>query len=102
MVGGEVVEIGSGGDFWFLGHRIRTEYNPRMALVPIPFTPSRNIAAIEYDADEQLLIVSFHSGAVYHYLGVPGDVADGFGQALSSSQYLSLYVTNQFIYEKIG
>jgi len=73
-----------------------------MALVPIPFTPSRNIAAIQYDADEQLLVVEFRSGAVYRYLGVPGDVADGFGQALSSGKYLELYVTNQFIYEKIG
>ena len=73
-----------------------------MASEPISFTPSRNIAGIAYDGESQTMLVSFRSGAIYRYLDVPEDVALGFSQSLSASDYLKLFVTNQFVYERIG
>lgn len=44
-----------------------------MRLIPIP--DSTNIAAIGYDADQEVLAVQFQGGEgkIYRYNGVPGD-----------------------------
>jgi hypothetical protein len=73
-----------------------------MATEIINHPPSRNIAWITYDADQQLMTIGFQKGATYQYFDVPGDVANGFSQALDANDYLKTFVTSQFQYERIG
>jgi hypothetical protein len=73
-----------------------------MAVETISHPPSRNIAWITYDAEQQLMTIGFQKGAVYQYFEVPGDVAYGFGQAMDANDYLRTFVTNSFVYDRIG
>lgn len=40
-----------------------------MRLIPIP--DSTNIAAIGYDADQEVFVAQFQNGSLYRYNGVP-------------------------------
>jgi hypothetical protein len=42
--------------------------------LPADNVKSSNVKSVAYDADKQLLQVTFHSGATYDYLGVPPGV----------------------------
>lgn len=74
----------------------------RSPVVQISHPPSTNIAQIVYDSDRQLLTIYFQKGAVYNYYDVPEDVANGFSQALNANQYLRTFVTNSFVYDRVG
>ena len=74
-----------------------------MAFESIPCRPSTNIAAIQYDAAKQdLLIVFQRQGRRYVYHGVPVPVAQGFSIAVSSGEYFLLSIKSQYPYEEIS
>ena len=59
----------------------------------IPFTPSKNIQAVEYDLDTQTLIVRFHhKNRAYKYSEVTGEEATGFSNSLSANDYLQRFI----------
>jgi len=73
-----------------------------MALEPVPHTPSRNISAVLYDPEERKLVVWFaKNGRAYQYADVPEDVALGFGQALSATEYLQTFIEGSFLANRI-
>jgi hypothetical protein len=64
-----------------------------MALRPISFAPSANIADIWHDSDTQTLIVRFKwGGRLYKYSAVPESTAAGFSQSLSANDYLQRFI----------
>lgn len=73
-----------------------------MAQQIIQHTPSTNIANIVYDPETQTLVISFLKGGVCEYYGVPEDVVNGFGTALSATKYLNSYVENQFPSQRVA
>lgn len=73
-----------------------------MPFTPVPFPASKRISQIDYDPDTQVLRVTYPRGHVYHYSPVTGDMANGFGQTLSASEYLSTAIIGQTIEEKVS
>ena len=63
---------------------------------------SSNIHSVGYDADENVLQVSFHGGALYRYLNVPENVYRGFLEADSAGRYLNTEVKGKYEYQKEG
>jgi hypothetical protein len=71
-----------------------------MAFENVEFTASRNINAVIYDADTQEMLIEYKgSGKVYKYSGVTGDMASGFSQAPSSTDYLRSVIEPQTTYK---
>lgn len=63
---------------------------------------SSQIQSAGYDAATQTLAVRFHSGkSVYHYQGVPPDVAQAFDEAESKGRFLGASIKGQYDFEKI-
>jgi len=73
-----------------------------MAFVDVPFPASKRVTRVEHDLDAQILRVTYPRGHVYHYMPVTGDMADGFGQALSASEYLNTAIIGQTAEEKVS
>ncbi|MGI5938045.1 KTSC domain-containing protein, partial [Methanoculleus thermophilus] len=48
---------------------------------------STNIKSVGYDPEDEVLEVEFHSGGVYHYVGVPAEVYEGLLNARSKGRY---------------
>jgi hypothetical protein len=64
---------------------------------------SGNIAQVAYDADTQSLYVMFRwQNATYKYTGIDGDTANGFGQALSATDYLKQSILPISVGERIS
>ncbi|KKM62355.1 hypothetical protein LCGC14_1522560 [marine sediment metagenome] len=63
---------------------------------------SSNIHSVGYDADENVLLVRFHGGALYRYLNVPENVYRGFLEAGSAGAFLNTEVKGKYEYEKAG
>jgi len=61
---------------------------------------SSNIQEIGYDADEQTLAVKFNTGALYHYFGVPGEVARSVMNAPSVGTALTAEVKDIYQYQR--
>jgi hypothetical protein len=68
----------------------------------ITIQPSSNILSVVYDEEAMLLFVTFKRGKTYAFSQVPGNVADGFSQALSAGQYFNTNVREQFTHELLG
>ena len=62
---------------------------------------SSNIAAIGYESGTNTLEVEFASGAVYEYLGVPGDVYDGFLAAESPGRYFAANIKGSYSFNRV-
>jgi hypothetical protein len=73
-----------------------------MPFTPVPFPSSKNIASVEHDPDSQVLVVTYSRGHAYRYFPVTVDMADGFGQALSASDYLREFIVGQAVEEKVS
>jgi hypothetical protein len=54
---------------------------------------SGHIDALAYDMDTQTLSARFSNGAVYEYVGVTGEQAEGFAQADSATDYLRTMIS---------
>jgi hypothetical protein len=74
-----------------------------MAIEIISAPASGNIISIAYDADSQSLYVQFkYQNAMYKYTGIDGDTANGFGQALSATDYLKSAILPISVGERIA
>lgn len=62
---------------------------------------STSLASVGYDAHSRILEVEFHSGAVYHYYGVPFGVARGLARAQSIGAYFMKVVRGAYGYERV-
>lgn len=69
----------------------------------ITLTPvqSSMLAAHGYDADSQTLAVQYKNGAVFHYDGVPPEVADGLANADSIGKFFNANIKGVFEPRKI-
>jgi hypothetical protein len=62
---------------------------------------STNLAAFDYDAENQLLSVQFSDGAEWRYHGVPQHVVDAFPNAESARKFLDAYIKPYHHAEKV-
>lgn len=62
---------------------------------------SRNISAIGYDPDSQILEVEFLNGSVYEYSSVPCSEYDGLMNADSKGKYFSANIRKIYAFVKL-
>jgi hypothetical protein len=62
---------------------------------------SSNVSSAGYDTQNKILEVEFHSGAIYHYFGVPEHLYHGLLSASSHGKYLNNYIKSSYAYEQI-
>lgn len=65
------------------------------------FATSSYLSSAEYDAEERLLTITFHSGAVYGYQGVSWEVWRGLTSAPSAGQYFHRHIKGRYGHEDI-
>ncbi len=84
-----------------------TAHNPYPPSPPLPpfmqrqAVESTNIKSVGYDPEDEILEVEFHSGGVYHYVGVPAAVYEGFLGARSKGRYFGDFIRLRYPYEKV-
>lgn len=66
-----------------------------LGLHPLP-VPSSLLARVAYDHDRGILLLEFHSGAVYQYFHVPLQSYQELWQADSHGAYFNRHVRNFF------
>lgn len=62
---------------------------------------SSNLAAIGYDASQQVLEIEFLNGGVYRYFDVPEGLFDQLMAAGSHGSFFSQNIRNQFQFERL-
>lgn len=62
---------------------------------------SSNLAAIGYDAENEILEVEFNHGGIYQYDGVPANVHEKLMNASSHGTYFSAHIRNVYPTRKI-
>lgn len=62
---------------------------------------SSNLARVCYEADQMCLDITFHSGDVYRYSGVPSWVYQGLLNASSKGAYHARYIKNSYPYRRV-
>ena len=72
------------------------DYNPLVAIRPVEFPPSTNIADIIYDDETRTMTILFQKGAVYEYQEVDEITVNGFRTAVSATDYLKAFVANSY------
>jgi len=70
-----------------------------MKMIPVS---SSNLSAVGYDSSTHVLYVSFHSGSMYAYNGVPQEIYNGLMAAPSKGKYHAAYIKNSFAYRRIA
>lgn len=68
-----------------------------MRMIPVS---SSNLSSVGYE--NRTLYVSFHSGSLYAYSGVPESVYRGLMSASSHGSYLAHNVKGIYPYQRIG
>ena len=63
--------------------------------------PSSVVDHFNYIPDAEILIVSFISGSVYAYKGVPQCIYDQIQAARSKGKFLNRYIKGKFPFEKV-
>ena len=58
--------------------------------------PSTVIADIIYEAERDLLVVTFTTGRIYEYRGVPADVAAAFESAPSKGAFFNADIRDRY------
>lgn len=66
------------------------------------FVSSSNIAAVEYNENEQILKVRFHKGGTYAYYNVPKNIYLELMAAPSKGIYHKNHIKYSFPYRRIG
>ena len=69
-----------------------------MSLIQVQ---SSNLAAVGYSPFGAILTVTFHSGGIYQYSGVPYAVYAGLMQAQSHGRFFWVYIRNRYPYRRI-
>ena len=70
-------------------------------MITIPISSS-NIAGAEYDASNQVLYITFHSGAKYRYDGVSQEDVDAFAIAPSAGSHFHNEIKSSFAATRVG
>jgi hypothetical protein len=60
------------------------------------YVSSSNLSQVCYDAPTATLDISFHSGGVYRYVGVPQGVYAGLVSAVSHGSYFARHIKNRY------
>lgn len=63
--------------------------------------PSSVIADIEYEAEREILVVTFVTGRVYEYHGVPADVAAAFQSAFSKGTFFNAEIRDRYVVREV-
>ena len=63
--------------------------------------PSTAIADIEYDPERTRLTITFMSGRIYDYYGVPLEVVADFQSASSKGAFFNTRIRDRYRYEEI-
>lgn len=63
---------------------------------------SRDLALVGYDSDQQILEVTFRSGGVYRYTGVPKNIVQEFLGSSSLGKYFNDNVKDSYPYTKVN
>jgi hypothetical protein len=71
--------------------------------IKIPLEPvvSSNLAAYGYDGPKQILAVEFKGGDIFHYAGVPLEVALAFLQAESKGSFYAQQIRGKYQGQKM-
>lgn len=64
--------------------------------VPLEPIESSNLAAIGYDEQRSILAVQFKHGPIFHYAGVPSDVAALFAVSASKGRFYAQTIRGKF------
>lgn len=62
---------------------------------------SSTIRVIGYDAEQQLMEITFNSSATYRYTGVPKEVADAFLAADSKGSHFAIFIRANYPCERM-
>jgi hypothetical protein len=62
--------------------------------------PSTVISAIDYDAEKQVLQITFVSGMIYAYKDVPPEIYHALKTSGAKGVYLNRHVKGKFEFEK--
>lgn len=63
--------------------------------------PSAVIAAYDYDADSETLRIRYHSGKVYHYLGVPEKVFREMRSTMVKGIWFNRHIKGKYPFEEV-
>lgn len=63
--------------------------------------PSSVIRGFSYDPEHRALTVTFVSGRVYRYEGVPADVVSSFRQAFSKGEFFNARIRDRYATSEI-
>ena len=64
--------------------------------------PSSVIRRFRYDETQRRLRVTFTSGDVYDYAGVPPEVEADFRAAFSKGRFFASHIRDRYRFERIG
>lgn len=71
-----------------------------MAIPEMLPVVSSNVAAVGYDAENQIVYVQFQNGTMYAYKGVPQNEFENLRTASSIGSYLNRNFKNVYPYER--
>ena len=63
--------------------------------------PSTAISHFSYHPEKQVLAITFVSGNLYHYMGVPEKVYHDLSRSASRGKYFNNYIKNHFDFKHI-
>ena len=63
--------------------------------------PSAVIAAYDYDAASETLSIRYHSGRVYHYLGVPEKVFREMRSTMVKGIWFNRHIKGKYPFEEV-
>jgi len=66
--------------------------------MPLAAVESTLLAAVAYDASNQILELEFRDLAIYQYVGVPAEIHDALWRAPSKGQYFNRAIRGKFRY----
>ena len=64
--------------------------------------PSSVIRRFSYDEAQRRLRVTFVSGDVYDYAGVPPDVVEDFRAAFSKGRFFASHIRDRYRFERVS
>lgn len=64
--------------------------------------PSSVIRRFSYDDRTSTLFVTFVSGELYAYLGVPPEASEGMRWAVSKGRYFSRHIRDRYLFRRMG
>ena len=73
-----------------------------MIYMPGYLVDSSNLHAVDYEPWNGTLTITFRSGSVYEYYGVPAPVCDGLLAADSPGRYHHAHIKNHYSYQRIA